>query len=95
MSNLRKTAFHRALHRSNLILGGERELVMFTALLTGGLVLTAQNLITTVLGVTVWFVCIAFLRMMAKADPYMSHVYIRSLKFQVYYPGRSRPFRSA
>ena len=93
MSGLRKTAFHRALHRSNLILGGERELVLFTALLTGGLVITAQNLVTTIIGLMVWFTGIAFLRMMAKADPHMSHVYTRSLKFQVYYPGRSRPFR--
>jgi hypothetical protein len=43
MSDLRHTAFHRALHRPNLFLGGERELVMTTALLAGGLAIAAQN----------------------------------------------------
>jgi type IV secretory pathway TrbD component len=94
MSELRRTAFHRALHRPHLFLGGERELVMTTALLAGGLALSAQNGVATAVSAAVWFGLIALLRMMAKADPQMSRVYLRQLRYQAYYPARSRPFRT-
>ncbi|WP_256379200.1 conjugal transfer protein TrbD [Azospirillum sp. TSA2s] len=90
---LRRTEFRRALHRANLLMGGERELVMFTALVAGGLILTAQNWIATAVGLSVWFGLIGFLRTMAKADPRLSHVYTRHLQYQAYYPARSRPAR--
>jgi type IV secretory pathway TrbD component len=94
MSDLRHTAFHRALHRPNLFLGGERELVMTTALLAGGLAIAAQNWVAAAVSAAVWFGVIAILRMMAKADPQMSKVYLRQLHYQAYYPARSRPFRT-
>jgi type IV secretion system protein VirB3 len=90
MSGLRRSVLHRVLYRPNLILGGERELVMFTALLAGGLAVSAQNLIATAISLFIWFICIAFLRLMAKADPYMSRVYMRQLRFGPYLPARSR-----
>jgi type IV secretion system protein VirB3 len=93
MSALRCTPVYRALHRPNLILGGERELVLFTALLAGGLALTAQNLVATLISGLVWFGVIGLLRRMAHADPRMSLVYARQLRYQRYYPARSRPFR--
>jgi type IV secretory pathway TrbD component len=94
MAGLRRSPFHRVLHRPNLILGGERELVMFTALLSGGLAVSAQNWVATLISSVIWLVCMAFLRMMAKADPYMSHVYLRQLRYGVYLPARSRPYRT-
>lgn len=91
---LRRTILPRALHRPNLVLGGDRELVLTTALIAFGLAVTAQNLPALVFGVAFWFGCIAALRAMAKADPQMRAVYLRSLKYRGYYPARSRPFRS-
>lgn len=91
--SLRRTVFHRALHRPNLFLGGERELVMFAALLAGGLAISAQNMPAAIVCIAIWFVTIGLLRMMAKADPYMSKIYLRQLQYQAYYPARSRPFR--
>lgn len=88
--SLRRSPFHRVLYRPNLILGGERELVMFTALLTGGLAASAQNLVATLISLLVWFICIGFLRLMAKADPYMSRIYVRQLKYGEYHPARSK-----
>jgi type IV secretion system protein VirB3 len=93
MSELRRTAFHRALHRPNLILGGERELVLTTAVVAGGLAVSALNLPALLVAGTVWSVIVSALRMMAKADPQMSKVYLRHLKYQRHYPPRSRPFR--
>lgn len=92
MSGLRRTPLHRALHRPNLILGGERELVLFTALLAGALVGVALSPIAIAVGAAVWFGCVGLLRRMAKADPQMSRVYLRQLKYRPYYPARSRPF---
>jgi type IV secretory pathway TrbD component len=93
MSGLRRTPLHRALYRPNLILGGERELVLITAIICGGVAVSGLNLVSFAIGVAVWLIAIALLRMMAKADPHMSKVYLRNLRFAAYYPPRSRPFR--
>ena len=92
MNDLRHTVLHRALHRPPLLLGGERELVMSTALLAGGLALSAQNAVATAVSAAVWFGVIALLRRMAKADPQLSKVYLRQLRYPAYYPAWSRPF---
>lgn len=93
-NELRRTILHRALHRSNLLMGGERELVMFTLLITGGVAVSALNLPAIVVALVVWFVVIVLLRQMAKADPLMSKVYRRQLRYVAYYPPRSTPNRA-
>ena len=93
MSALRQTPLYRALHRPNLFLGGERELVLVTAIVCGGVTVSALNLVATAIGVGVWMVAIALLRLMAKADPQMSRVYLRQIGYRAYYPPRSRPER--
>ena len=95
MSGLRATPLHRALHRANLLLGGERELVLITAIVCGGLAVSALNLVASAIGGGVWMIAIAFLRMMAKADPQMSRIYLRQLRYRAYYPPRSRPARGS
>ncbi len=92
MSALRTTPLHRALYRPSLLLGGERELVLFTGLIAGGLIVSAMNFIATVVGLAVWFGCIGLLRAMAKFDPDLSKVYLRQLRYQAYYPPRSTPW---
>ena len=91
MSALRRTSIHRALHRPNLILGGEREPVLFTAILCGGVAISALNIVAALVGIGVWLIAIGFLRLMAKADPYMSKIYLRQLRYPAYLPARSRP----
>lgn len=90
---LRRTPFYRALHRPQQIMGGERELMLFSMLITGGLIVSAMNWLATVIGIVIWLVASQFLRQMAKADPTMSKVYLRQLRFLGYYAPRSRPFR--
>lgn len=84
--------FHRALHRPNLVLGGERELVMFTGLVAVCLIFAAQSLMAALAGLLIWFGCLALLRHMAKIDPYLSQIYMKSLKYRRYYAARSKPF---
>lgn len=95
MESRRKTPFHRALHRPQQIMGGERELMLFSMLVAGGLIVSALNLVATVIGLVLWSICVYALRKMAKADPEMSKVYIRQLKYGNYYGPFSRPFRVA
>jgi len=48
-----------------------------------------------VIGVGLWLACVYGLRKMAKADPVMSKVYMRQLRFRDYYAPFSRPWRVA
>ena len=93
MADLRRTAIYRALYRPNLFLGGEREPVMIMAVVCLGLPVTSLNLIAAIIGFTLWVFLTAIFRTMAKADPYMTRIYLRQLKYSGYYPARSRASR--
>ena len=90
---LRTIPIHRAGNRPNLFMGGDRELVMFTGLVAGALVFSAQEVKATVFGALLWIVALYLLRLMAKSDPKMRAVYMRHRKYKTYYPARSTPFR--
>jgi type IV secretory pathway TrbD component len=93
MSNLRRSPFHRVLHRPNLFLGGERNLVMSTLVICGGFAISSQSWWAAGIAAVVWFVTIGCFRQMAKIDPYLSNIYLRHIKYQSYYAPRSRPAR--
>ena len=77
--SLRAIPIRRAGNRHNLFMGGDRELVMFTGLLAGALVFSAQEWKATLFGIFLWFTSLYLLRLMAKSD--------------ANYPARSTPFR--
>lgn len=91
---LRGIPIHRALTRHNLFLGGDRELVMFSALCAFALVFSAQTWLATVYGIFLWSCALFVLRLMAKSDPQMRPVYLRHRQYARYYPARSTPFRT-
>ena len=91
---IRRTPLHRALHRPNLLLGGERKLVLTVGVLAAALVFSALNLVAGTVGGLVWFGAMWGLRRMGKADPQMSDVYRRHLAYRPYYPARSTPWAS-
>lgn len=93
MANLRTIPIHQSMNRPNLFMGGDREMTMFTALLCGALVFTALRWESTIFGVTLWFVTLFLLRLMAKSDVQMRHVYLRHIRYKRYYPARSTPWR--
>ncbi|MGB9165340.1 MAG: conjugal transfer protein TrbD, partial [Rhodomicrobium sp.] len=86
MSALRRTPLYRALHRQNLILGGEREPVLASVIGCAGLPAASSNLVALAVGVSLWLFLIGVFRMMAKADPMMSQVYLRQLNYAAYFP---------
>lgn len=91
---LRSIPIRRAGNRSNLFMGGDRELVMFAGVLAFALVFSAQEWRATVVGFLLWFGTLFACRLMAKADPRLRQVYLRHRKYRRYYPARSTPFRN-
>ena len=89
----RRLPIVRSLTQRNLILGCEREPVLLVALFAVALVFVGQSLTTLILGPAVWSASVFFLRRMAKADPYMSKVFIRHARQQAFYSAKSRPWR--
>ena len=91
---LRTIPIRRAGNRSNLFMGGDRELVMFSGLLAFALIFSAQELRASIIGLVLWFGALFACRLMAKSDPCLRPVYLRHRKYKRYYPARSTPFRS-
>ncbi len=91
--SLRAIPIRRAGNRHNLFMGGDRELVMFSGLLAGALVFSAQEWTATIFGLFLWFTSLFLLRLMAKSDPKMRAIYMRHRRYKTYYPARSTPFR--
>ena len=90
----RTIPIHSAMNRPNLFLGGDRELVMFTALIAAALIFSAQEWYAAIFGVSLWIVALYLLRLMAQADPQMRQVYLRHRRYRAFYAARSHPFRS-
>jgi len=91
---LRQTPFYRVLYRPPLVLGGEREPVLVTLVIAVGLAISGFNVASLVMAAVLWFGGIAGFRLMAKADPYMTNVYLRQLSYRSHYSPRSRPART-
>jgi len=89
MSELQRTPVYRVLSRPSLLLGGERRLVIFTGTLCVLLMFSCFSVYTVILGLTLWVASIAVFRQMAKADPHLSEIYVRHIRYQRYYPARS------
>lgn len=85
---------HRALTRTNLFLGGDRELVMFSGLISGTMVFYAWDVQAAVVGTVFWFFSLYVLRLMAKHDPKLRTIYMRHRLYKPYYPPHSTPWRS-
>ena len=83
----------RVLSRHNLLIGGEREPVLVSALVCGGVALSSMTLIGFGVCGALWVCSLAVWRWMAKADPQMTLIYQRSLRFRGFYPAYSRPYR--
>jgi len=91
-NSLLSVPIHSALNKPNLVLGGERELMLFTGLISATMIFVALSLQSAVIGIVVWFIFSSLIRKMAKSDPLMSKIYIRQLRYQHYYQAHSTPF---
>ena len=92
MAELRQVPIYRALNRPNLLMGGDRELVLVTILSTLCLIVLLASWYTVLIGTVVWLFGMWGLRWMAKAEPLMRTVYLRHIKYAQRYDARSGPF---
>lgn len=91
---LRRVQFHRVLYRPQLLLGGERELVLMVTVIAIALPVNGLNIPAAVVGALVWALAMPALRWMAKRDPQMSRIYLRHVRYRAFYPAQSRPYRT-
>lgn len=91
--SLRTIPIRRCGNRPSLFMGGDRELVMFSGLLSAILIFAAQDVLAAFTGLVMWSLTLKGLRLMAKSDPYMRAIYLRQRRYQAYYSARSTPFR--
>jgi type IV secretion system protein VirB3 len=81
---------HRSLNRPHLLLGAERHLVLLAGVITAVLLFSGSiSLPTIVLATVFWTSSFWALLRMAKADPHMSEVYQRHIRYRSYYSAHS------
>jgi len=88
-----KIKIHSALNKPNLLFGAERELILLLGLFSAMMVFIAMTWQTFIVGIVMWVGLSTLLRMMAKADPMMSKIYLRQLKYKSFYAAHSTPFK--
>jgi len=92
-NGLKAVKIHSALNKPNLLMGAERELILLVGLFSAMMVFIAMTWQTFIVGIIMWVILSTLLRMMAKADPQMSKIYLRQLKYNGFYPAHSTPFK--
>jgi len=92
---MRAIPLRRVGHRHNLVLGADRELVMFSGLLSFTLAYGAQRLDAVIAGILLWIGSLFALRLMARSDPQLRTVYLRHRRYATYYPAQATPFRDS
>jgi len=80
---------HRSLHRRTTVLGGDRELVMYSALLAMLTALGGFSLISVGISLVFWLESMRWLRKWNKADPMMRHVWWSHIWQQDFYLART------
>ncbi len=89
MDHPRETVFHASLNRPNLMMGGDRELVLLSGVVSVLLIFDLMTWWSIVLGVLFFPVAASILARIAKVDPLMRDVATRSFQYKEYYPARA------
>ncbi|APA53396.1 VirB3 family type IV secretion system protein [Campylobacter coli] len=92
MEELQKIDIYSALNKPNLIFGADRELILMLGIVSFALIFTGATLLTSIVGITLFFICSILLRLMAKSDPLMRQIFIRQIKYKKFYYPQSTPF---
>jgi type IV secretory pathway TrbD component len=72
---------HKSLHRPQLFLGVDRELAMYTILISIITAAGGYNLISLITAIVFFFVSMRYLRLWAKKDPFMRDVFMRYIRY--------------
>jgi len=85
----REITIHQSANRPNQILGGDRELVLVSILISVSLAFSLATLWGIALSAVFWVTSVAVFQRMGKADPMMRHVYMRHIRYRSFYPAKS------
>jgi type IV secretion system protein TrbD len=85
----RETIIHQSANRPNLLLGGDRELVLVMVMIAGGLAFSLASWWGIGLAAVLWVASIGALQRMGKADPLLRPVYLRHIRYLDFYPAKS------
>jgi len=80
----------QSLTRPILILGGERENIIFLACICLSLCTVGRDLLSLFLAILVWTAGIIASKLLAKIDPWATKVFLRSLLYRDFYHARER-----
>lgn len=90
MNEPRRIAIHRSLNRPHLLLGAERSLVLLVGVVTATLLFSGNISPSSILlAIAFWSCSFWGLVRMAKADPQMSQVYQRHIRYRSHYSAHS------
>ena len=89
MDKPRQVKYHDSANRQNQIMGGDRELVLCSALLSIILIVLIQTWWSALIGIAFWVTSMAVLKRMGKQDPMMRQVILRHLRYRDNYPAAS------
>jgi type IV secretion system protein VirB3 len=90
MEQPREIMIHQSANRPHLLLGGDRELVLFAALLSAMLIFALLTWWGIAAGIGLWIAAVAALSRMGRADPMLRKVYFRHVKYRTFYPAKGR-----
>jgi len=88
-STPRAVLIHPSINRPNQLLGGDRELVLITALTATTLGLSLGSWWGVCLAAIFWICAVGVLQRMGKADPLLRKVYVRHIRYRQFYPAKS------
>lgn len=91
----REVAIHQSANRPNLLLGGDRELVLVMIMVAAGLAFSLASWWGIGLAIALWISSIAVLQRMGKADPLLRHVYLRHIRYLPFYLAKSGLYASS
>jgi type IV secretion system protein TrbD len=90
MDGPREIVIHQSANRPHLLLGGDRELVLFSALMSAMLIFALVTWWGIIAGIALWIAAVAVLSRMGRFDPMLRQVYVRHVKYRTFYPAKGR-----
>lgn len=91
----REVVIHQSANRPNLLLGGDRELVLITMMVAAGLAFSLATLWGIGLAIVYWIVSMGVLQRMGKADPLLRRIYFRHIRYLAFYAAKSGVFAAS
>ena len=95
MDQPREVPFHESANRPQLLMGGDRELILVSAILAAMLVFAVMKWWSILGGFVLWLIAVGVLARMAKVDPLLRHVYIRHIRLSGFLSRQEPDVRSS